>query len=98
MIKESVQLQSQVQTKARELGISEEIFTCAFEMICQNRNLVNAIDNRVEMDDYIYRAILKQAFEKRKKRAEDDLNGPDTAIAQSAQKDLYVLSREELTT
>jgi len=90
--------QTQAKEKALQLGISEEILSCALPIIYQNRNLVNAIDNKVEMDDYIYRAILKQAFEKSKANAETDLDAKDIAIRTKAEKDLSVLSREELTT
>lgn len=86
-----------LQKKAAELGISPEVIACAFGIICQNRNLVNAIDNSVEMDDYIYRAILQQAFEKRMTRAEQDIDSDDPAIQSAAEKDLRILGREELT-
>jgi hypothetical protein len=61
-----------INEKALELGISSDIINCALQIISQNRNLVNAIDSGVEMDDYIYRTILKQAFEKRMIEAEKD--------------------------
>ena len=55
------------------------------------------MDNSVEMDDYIYRAILRDAFSKRKAKAETDLYNDDDPLLQiEAQKDLTVLSREEL--
>ena len=93
---QSDQLHQRVRQKALELGISAEVVACALHIICQNRNLVNAIDHAVEMDDYIYRSILTKAFEKRKARAEADLYNEDAAIQGEAQKDLKMLSREEL--
>lgn len=85
-----------IHEKALELGISDEIITCALQIISQNRNLVNAIDNGVEMDDYIYRTILKQAFDRRMTEAEKDFYSGDEAKELSAQRDLKILSREEL--
>jgi hypothetical protein len=78
--------------------ISEEIITCALNIIYQNRNLVNAIDNKVEMDDYIYRAVLKQSFEKARLQTEAALHEGNAVEKQKAEKDLAVLSREELVT
>lgn len=83
--------------KAAELGISSEVISCALHILRQNRNLVNAIDNSVEMDDYIYRAILKQAFARRMSLAESDLYSDDETRQNAAQKDLRILEREELT-
>jgi hypothetical protein len=91
-------LQQNHAVKARELGISEEIISCALNLIYQNRNLVNAIDNRVEMDDYIYRAVLKQAVDRRRRKAEEELDHPDAATRGNAEKDLSLLKREELVT
>ncbi|HEV7621821.1 MAG TPA: hypothetical protein VGO09_08815 [Flavisolibacter sp.] len=96
MLKESVQ--QQVELKAKELGISEEFILCALNILYRNKNMVNAIDNQTEMDDYIYRAIIKQSIEKRKALAEKDLNNNDHIIRSQAEKDLSVLSREELVT
>jgi hypothetical protein len=93
----AIQPNYRIQSKALELGISPQVIACALDIICQNRNLVNAIDNSVEMDDYIYRTILKQAFEERMARAERDLYSDDAAIQTEAQKDLRILEREELT-
>lgn len=86
-----------IQQKANELGISSEMMSCALQIIYQNRNLVNAIDNSNEMDDYIYRAILKNAFEKRKVLAEKNLYADDSYLQNQAAKDLTMLRREELT-
>jgi hypothetical protein len=86
-----------VQEKALELGIAPEIISCALQIISQNRNLVNAIDNGVEMDDYIYQTVLKQAFDKRMATAEKDIYSDDDAKQLSAQRDLKILAREELT-
>ena len=98
MIKESVQLQDKIKARSRELGVSEKVIACAFDILYRNRNLVNAIDNSVEMDEYIYRAIIKQSTDERKRRAEDDVNSPDADTRVHAEKDLSILSREELTT
>lgn len=84
--------------KAVQLGISEEILTCALDILFQNRNLVNAIDNKVEMDDYIYRAILKQAFSQYKEQAQLALEDGDVSERLQAEKELSVISREELVT
>ena len=97
MTSQSVQLHHRVRDKALELGVSAEFIACGLHIICQNRNLVNAIDHSVEMDDYIYRAILKLAFEKRRMRAEKDLYADDENVQREAQKDLTRLRREELT-
>ena len=91
-------LQQNHSAKARELGISEDIITCALHMIYQNRHLVNAIDNCVEMDDYIYQAVLKQAVARRKQKAETNLLHTDAEVRAGAEKDLWLLSREELVT
>lgn len=98
MINLSLPQQSRIREKAHELGIAENIMACALDIIGQSRHLVNAMDNGVEMDDYIYRNILRQAFERRKQRAESDLYSNDHSIAAEAQKDLTILSREELAT
>ena len=97
MISESV-LHSQVKAKAKELGVSERVISCAFNILFKNKNLVNAIDNSTEMDDYIYRAIIKESTDIRKKHAEEDLYGEDDRLRQLAERDLSILSREELTT
>ena len=97
MISESV-LHNQVKAKAKELGVSERVISCAFNILFQNKNLVNAIDNSTEMDDYIYRAIIKESTDIRKKQAEDDIYSDDDRLRQLAERDLSILSREELTT
>lgn len=86
-----------LQQKANELGISADVMNCALEIICQNKNLVNAIDHGNEMDDYIYRAILKKAFGKRKTKAENNLYADDLITQREAERDLTMLRREELT-
>jgi hypothetical protein len=91
------QLHYTIHDKALELGISSDVIDCALHIICQNRNLVNAIDNSIEMDDYIYRAILKQAFDKRLVRAEKDIYSDDASTQAAAERDLQILKREELT-
>ena len=84
--------------KSAQLGISEEILTCALDILFQNRNMVNAIDNKIEMDDYIYRAVLKQAFIQYKEQAQADLEEGGYAEKLKAEKELSVISREELVT
>ena len=91
---QSERLHHRVREKAIELGISADIVASALHIICQNRNLVNAIDHAVEMDDYIYRSILTRAFDRRKARAEADLDSDDPNLQSAAQKDLKLLSRE----
>jgi hypothetical protein len=97
MISESV-LHTQVKAKAKELGVSERVISCAFNILFRNKNLVNAIDNSTEMDDYIYRAIIKESTDIRKKQAEEDLYSDDDKLRLQAERDLSILSREELTT
>jgi hypothetical protein len=87
----------QLHSKSTQLGISPQIISCALNILSQNRNLVNAIDNSVEMDDYIYRAILKQAFEQRIANAEKDFYSFDETKQRAAEHDLKILEREELT-
>jgi hypothetical protein len=84
--------------KSAQLGISEEILTCALDILFQNRNLVNAIDNKIEMDDYIYRAVLKKAFTKYKEQAQLALEEGGSTESLKAEKELSVISREELVT
>jgi hypothetical protein len=83
--------------KSRHLGIPEEFIATALNIISQNKNLVNAMDHTGEMDDYIYRAILKQAFEKRKQQAESALYTNDDSVQREAERELTMLRREELT-
>jgi len=97
MTNHSIQLSYSTQDKSIELGIPADVITCAIHVLSQSRNLVNAIDNGSEMDDYIYRAILKQAFDKRMAEAEKDYYSDDEAKQRSAQRDLKILAREELT-
>ena len=92
-----MQWQNQVKVKAEALGISEEIIACALHIIHSNKNLVNAIDHRTEMDDYIYQAIIKSYTTKRRQKAEIDIESDDPEVRLHAEKDLAVLSREELT-
>lgn len=98
MTSQSVLNETTVKEKAQQLGIAPEILDCALSFICRNKNLVNAMDHTNETDDYIYRAILKQAFEKRKAKAEADLDSSDPLAQIEARKDLVVLSREEVGT
>jgi hypothetical protein len=97
MTSHPVQQYHQFHNIATELGISSEIISCALNILSQNRNLVNAIDNGVEMDDYIYRAVLKQAFERRMMNAQTDIHANDEARQIAAEEDLKILKREELT-
>jgi len=97
MTSQPVQQYHPIHNKATELGISSEIISCAVNILSQSRNLVNAIDNGAEMDDYIYRAILKQAFDKRMAKAENDFYSPDDDRARAAELDLRILERGELT-
>ncbi len=82
--------------RASELGIADFILDQALNIISKNKNLVNAMDNCVEMDDYIYRAVLKEAFQERKRVAEMNLQSEDVSLQTEAMNDLAVLSREEL--
>ena len=91
-----VQLSNRVKAKAQELGLSEEFMAYALDILCQNRDFVNAIDNRTEMDEYIYRSIIKTSTDRRRKRAETDINHIDDTIRQQAEMDLSFLSREEI--
>lgn len=94
----NVLLHERVGKKAQALGLWDEALVCALDILSQNRNLVNALDNRNEMDEYIYRAIIKAATERRKVAAEAALNSDDPVAVAQAEKDLSMLSREELTT
>ena len=85
-----------ISSRSAELGLPHEILSCALNILSKNKHLVNAIDNSVEMDDYIYRAILKQAFDKRKEKAKAGLFSDDELSQAEARKELGVLSREEL--
>jgi hypothetical protein len=98
MTSQSVLNEAHVKEKAQVLGIAPDILFCALNLICRNKNLVNAMDHTNETDDYIYRAILKQAFDKRKAKAEADLESSDPLAQIDARKDLVVLSREEVGT
>jgi hypothetical protein len=91
-------LREQVQLKAFELGIQTEALIGALYMLSQNRDLINAMDNRAEMDDYIYRYIIKSATEQRKQLATKNLYSSDEKLRESAEKDMLLLSREELVT
>jgi hypothetical protein len=82
--------------KAQRLGISEEVVACALALLSQNKNLVNAIDHSVEMDDYIYRAVIRQFSIRRRKQAEIDMDHSDATVWLNAEKELSVVSREEL--
>ena len=96
MIKDHVQLHNRVRAKAQELGLSEEFMAYALEILYQNRDLVNAIDNQAEMDEHIYRSIIKTSTDRRRKQAEKDLHNADDTVRVQAEKDLSYLSREEI--
>ena len=83
--------------KSHQLGIPQDFIATALNIISQNKNLVNAMDHTGEMDDYLYRAILKLAFEKRKQTAETALYAENSLTQQEAERDLTMLRREELT-
>ena len=97
MTSHPVQTHNHLYAKANELGLPVDIIACALRIISQNRNLVNAIDNGVEMDDYIYRNILRQAFDKRMADAEKNFYSDDEAKQTAAENELKILEREELT-
>ncbi len=88
----------QVKAKAAELGMPEDAMYCALDILSQNRDMVNALDNTNEMDEYIYHAIIKAATDSKRQQAEKDFESPDEAIRLKAEKDLTTLSREELIT
>jgi hypothetical protein len=94
----SVAHSSNLRQKAEELGLPEETLVCALDMILVNRHLLNALDHTGEMDDYIYQALLRQSIARRKQRAEDLLSSAHEPERILAEKELAVLSREELTT
>ncbi|MGZ5286981.1 MAG: hypothetical protein ACXWB9_07350 [Flavisolibacter sp.] len=83
-------------SRATELGIAEFILEQALHIISKNKNMVNAMDNCAEMDDYIYRAILREAFTRRQQLAELNLQNEDPVLQAEAMNDMVVLSREEL--
>ncbi|MFN2439606.1 MAG: hypothetical protein ABR503_10435 [Chitinophagaceae bacterium] len=88
----------QVKAKAAELGMPEDAMFYALDILSQNRNMVNALDNTTEMDEYIYHAIIKAAIEGKRHQAEKDFESSDEILRQQAKKDLTTLSREELIT
>ena len=90
-------MQSALRDRSAQLGIPEQMLSCALYIIKQNRHLVNAIDHGQEMDEYIYRAVLQQAFTERKARAEADLYAAERQRQMEAEKELSILKREELT-
>lgn len=98
MIRATVQLSQEERAKAAELGLSDEFMLCALTVLSQNRDFVNAIDNRTEMDEYIYRAIMKTSMDKRRKRAEEDIEHEDDLVRLQAERDLSLLSKDELIT
>jgi hypothetical protein len=98
MTVENTELQEQVRQKATEIGIWEEALTSALYILSQSRDLVNAIDNKREMDEYIYHAIIKQATDKRRALAEKNIESGDETLRSVSEKELSTLSREELLT
>ena len=85
-------------TKAEQLGLAPEYLYCALDLLSQNKDMVNALDNTTEMDEYIYLAITKAATDQRRLQAEQAFGSEDDAARESAQRDLAQLSREELIT
>jgi hypothetical protein len=98
MTTQHTELQELVRTKAAEIGIWEEALTTALYILSQSRDLVNAIDSKREMDEYIYHGILKTATDKRRAKAEKDIESNDEQVREDAEKELATLSREELLT
>ncbi len=90
-------MQAALRDRSTQLGIPEQMLSCALFIIRQNRHQVNAIDHGHEMDEYIYCALLQQAFTERKARAEADLYASELQRQLEAEKELSVLKREELT-
>ncbi len=88
----------QVKAKAAELGMPEDAMLCALDILSQNRDMVNALDNTTEMDEYIYHAIIKAAIDKKRQQAEKEFDSDDETLRLQAEKDLTTLSREELIT
>lgn len=98
MIRANAQLTPAEKVKAQQLGLSEEFMFCALQVLSQNRDFVNAIDNRTEMDEYIYRSIMKTSMDKRRRQAEMDIDHEDETIRTQAERDMSLLSKEELIT
>lgn len=96
MITDRLHMQKQVKAKAQQLGLSEEFMNYALEILYNNKDLVNAMENCTEMDEYIYRSIIKTTTDRRRQQAEFDLDNPDEAARHHAEKDLSLLSREEI--
>ncbi len=88
----------QVKVKAAELGMPEDVMFCALDILSQNRDMVNALDNTTEMDEYIYHAIIKASINSKRQQAEKDFESADETLRLQAEKDLTTLSREELIT
>jgi len=94
----TITTKEQVKAKASELGMPEDAMFCALDILSQNRDMVNALDNTNEMDEYIYHAIIKAATDSKRQQAERDFESPDDDVRLRAEKDLTTLSREELIT
>ncbi len=94
----TITTKEQVKAKAAELGMPEDAMFCALDILSQNRDMVNALDNTNEMDEYIYHAIIKAATDSKRQQAERDFESPDDDVRLRAEKDLTTLSREELIT
>ncbi|HEX2532850.1 MAG TPA: hypothetical protein VHK69_03885 [Chitinophagaceae bacterium] len=92
----SSHLQDALTIRAAELGIGTEALECALYILSSNRELINALDNKAEMDEYIYRTIIKTAIDRRQRQAEKNLDGEDASLQLAAERDLSLLSREEL--
>lgn len=87
-----------INNKAEELGLAPEYLYCALDLLSQNKDMVNALDNTNEMDEYIYLAITKSATDQRRHLAEQDFDSADDVAREAAERDLAQLSREELIT
>jgi hypothetical protein len=88
---------SWVREKASFLGLPEEMLSIALELVNSNRNLMNVMDHTTEMDEYIYKALLRYVLEKKQTEVEHLLIHGNLSQQSTAQQSLAVLSREELS-
>lgn len=91
-----VQISSAIKTKAEAIDLAPEYLYCALDLLSQNKDLMNALDNTNEMDEYIYLAITKAATDKRRLNAELHFDSDNEEHRNAAHRDLAQLSREEL--
>lgn len=92
------EISAAIVAKAGQLGIAPDYLYYALDLLSQNKEMVNALDNSNEMDEYIYLAITKAATDKRRMEAEQFVGSHDETLRNLAEKDLAQLSREELIT